>query len=167
MTALASQFYSESLVLITQAAVFPLWGGVVETLQDRYYPRLTSAFSTDTLGPTNGETRIQLRTWTESYESSGSNTNNEIVSLECDVLRHILTTQATATWSYADTEDEWRYVYNEMSDSQSRLVTPATWRALSSVFDLVTPPTIPNAPERRGTILAYRLNVTVQLNAET
>ena len=151
-------FYDEARQLVSRAVFGPFTDMHVNTpIAINGIGFLSNFYSDarDTIPP--GTARIQFRVWqTEIDSSSGSNINYPIVSVSAVVLRSIIPGDWDATNYYRD-----------MLWAHSSLVDTPAWRALSTVFDLLTLPSIPNAPDQRENIMAYTMNVTVQLNAET
>jgi hypothetical protein len=151
----AVTFFQEASELVVASAIFPQVYSTVLPPLDPLFIDLESSYSEAVPGPQNGELRLQFQTRSEASDAFGSNAGTQsVVTVDATILRHI-----------RDRYDEQRY-WLGMTRSQERLTDGTSWRALSTVFDIVSAPTVPSSPERRGNILQYTMTVTCQLNAD-
>ena len=101
-----------------------------------------------------GDCKLQITTQVEGWETSDSNTGSQVrCTTLVTVARCII-----ADW------DEILYRGDHMLWSQERLLNPATWRDLSTVFEVAETPLLDLEPERSGAIVRYRTRVSVILN---
>ena len=146
----AVAFYADSLTLIRNALFgFQRTDNTVE-----YEWLLGSSYSDSLNNLIPGETFVQVRCWQQEESAPDSNAIYPVAGLECLVLRSILSA-----------DDEALYA-EDMLRQQADLLKVSDWRDLASVSYLLTQPSIPNAPEMRGNVLSYTMNLTAQLNAD-